>query len=234
MATSNQVIRALRDSIQSRLPWDFAAFKRVQFLNNTVRGKILSFLLLTGIIFACSPLPHLNVTYRLPFKTDELKGKTVYLDFQDDRDVEDIIGGGAKKEFAGFSGNISYSLARGNEEGFKIGVFEIPALFKEVFKKRLEYLGITVTPEKRKEQVALVIVLKELVLDLFKRKWMVKMGYEARLVIDGEALSIQTISGQAERLKVVGTKQADIVLTELFTDLVNRLDIPRLFQKGGF
>jgi hypothetical protein len=79
----------------------------------------------------------------------------------------------------------------------------------------------------------MVIVLKEMVLDLFNRKWMVSIGYEAQLVKHGKAISKQMINGQAERLKVIGRKQADMVLTELFTDVVNRLDVPRLFQKAG-
>jgi hypothetical protein len=39
-------------------------------------------------------------------------------------------------------------------------------------------------------------------------------------------------SGEAERLKTVGHGAADKVMSELFTDTVNRLDIRRLFERS--
>jgi hypothetical protein len=59
------------------------------------------------------------------------------------------------------------------------------------------------------------------------------MGFEARLMKEGELLASQTISGQAERLKVLGRRDADKVMGEIFSDVVNRLDVPRLFQQAG-
>ena len=81
-------------------------------------------LLLTAMI-SCATIPHLNVEYRLPPKSDELKGKKVSLVFEDRRAVKDILGKGAQKDFKNFSGNISYSLARGKEKGFKIGLYTV-------------------------------------------------------------------------------------------------------------
>jgi hypothetical protein len=40
------------------------------------------------------------------------------------------------------------------------------------------------------------------------------------------------ISGQGERVKLVGKGDADKVMGEVFEDLVNRLDLPRLFQQA--
>ena len=94
-------------------------------------------------------------------------------------------------------------------------------------------MGIEVIPEREKGETELVIVLKDLLLDLIDRKWVATMEYEARLVKDQKILIKQTITGQAERLKLIGRGQADVVMGEIFTDMVNRLNVPRLFQQAS-
>lgn len=200
---------------------------------NQARGYGLCILPLMILLFSCSPLPHLNVNYRLPQQTDALKGKEVFLAVEDMRTVREILGKGARKEFESFSGNISFSVARGSDSGFKIGVYDLPSLYREAFKKRLENSGVDVVTETREGQVALRIVIQDFNLDLVGRKWKVQMGYEGSLIKDGNVLAKQMISGEAERLKVVGRGQADAVLGEIFTDTMNRLDLNRLFQQAG-
>jgi len=206
--------------------------KEMKKINQAWRHYMVILLLLTAMI-SCATIPHLNVEYRLPPKSDELKGKKVSLVFEDRRAVKDILGKGAQKDFKNFSGNISYSLARGKEKGFKIGLYTIPSLLMEVFKLRLENLGIEVVSEGEKDETAIVIVLKDLILDLINRKWVVTMDYEAGLVRDQKILARQMISGQGERLKLVGRGQADVVMGEIFTDMVNRLNVARLFQQAS-
>ena len=91
-----------------------------------------------------------------------LKGKRVFLSLRDQRSDERIIGRGALKEFEGFSGNVSFSIARGADEGFKMGLYEPPALFLEAFKKRLEEAGIQVLTTGEKGEAEMVIFLKSL------------------------------------------------------------------------
>lgn len=193
----------------------------------------VGFLLLLTAMISCATISHLNVEYRLPPPSDELKGKKVSFVFEDSRKVKDIFGKGAQEDFKNFSGNISYSLARGKEKGFKIGLYTIPALFREVFKLRLENLGMEVVSKREKNETAIVIVLKKLILDLIDRKWVVTMEYEAQLVKDQKILARQVITGQAERLKLIGRGQADVVMGEIFTDMVNRLNVGRLFQQAS-
>ncbi len=94
-------------------------------------------------------------------------------------------------------------------------------------------MGVEVIPERKKDQIEVVIVLKKFLLDLIGRNWVVTMDYEARLVKDERVAAKQMINGQAERVKLLGRKQADIVLGEIFTDMVNRLDVGRLFLQAG-
>ena len=204
----------------------------MKITNKAVRCFMGIFFVLP-VMLSCAGVPELKVNYRLPPKSDELKGKRVFLGFEDTRTTKDILGRGAQKEFIGFSGNVSFSLARDKEKGFRMGSYDIPSLFMETFKRRLKILGIEVLPEKKGGQTGVVIVLEDFLLDLIGRKWVATMGYEARLVKDEKVLAKQMISGQAERLRLMGRGQADVVMGDIFTDLVNRLDLGKLFQQAG-
>jgi len=185
------------------------------------------------LMVSCTKIQYIQVDYRLPPEKVDLKGKKVLLTFQDNRNPKDIVGAGAKSDYKNFSKNFSYSLARGTDKGFKIGVFDLPDLFMEAFTNRLENSGLTVLKEKGGEDVELVIVLNEFLLDLVNRTWKFSMAYEARLMKEGELRTKQMKSGEGERLKLLGRKEADIVVGETFTDMVNQLDVERLFQQGG-
>lgn len=185
------------------------------------------------LINSCATIPHLNIDYRLPEKTDFLQGSRVFLSFVDQRPVRDIIGEGAREDFEHFAGNITLSLARGDEQGFRMGIYEVPALFEVVFKKRLEALGVEVVKKRQDAEAELAIVLNAFLLDLTGRKWTAAMDYEARLNNPDGTQAKQTVSGKAERQKLVGRKQADKMMGEFFTDMINRLDVPRLFKQAG-
>jgi hypothetical protein len=190
-------------------------------------------LVLGVFITSCGTIPHLNIDYRLPEKTHSLEGSRVFLSFVDQRPVRDIIGEGAREDFRNFAGNITLSLARANEQGFRMGVYEVPSLFEAVFKKRLEALGIEVLKQKQGTEAELSIVLNAFLLDLTDGKWTATMDYEARLNNPDGNIAKQMVSGKAERQKLVGRKQADKMMGGFFTDMINRLDVPRLFKQAG-
>ncbi len=203
---------------------------------NTSRCFVGILFLLIGAV-SCATVPELKINYRLPPKSRALESKRIVVGFEDARASKDLMGRGAKKEYKNFTGNITYSLARDDEPGFRRGAYKVPSLFKDVFQRRLRYLGAEVVPDKEYADVELRVVLKELLLDLVKedlvkKKWTVAMSYEAQIIQNGEVLASQKISGQGERVKVVGKRDADKVMGEVFEDLVNRLDVPRLFQQA--
>lgn len=195
------------------------------------RGAVL--LMIFGLVGCAEALPRLNVTYRLPSTTGQARPTTVYLTVQDERRSQQIMGIGAREDFKGLPVSISLVVKRGEEEGHGVGLFELPMLLREGFLRRIEQAGLDVTSERISGQPEISIVLREFLLDLVDRKWRFAMGYEARLVKDGKVLSSQTISGNGERLKVYGHKQADQVVTEVFTDTLNQFNPGRLLQQAG-
>lgn len=186
-----------------------------------------------ALLLSCSAIPYLELEYRLPTKAETLKGKRVYVTVEDIRTNKDMIGEGAREEFENFSGNVSFSVARTSGPGTRVGIYDVPSLFKEGFIRRLQNEGVEVAPGAEKGTLQLTLVLERFLLDLTDREWTLKMAYELKLSRDGNVLSTQIVSGDGERLKLIGRDQADVLAGEVFTDLVNRADLNRLFRDAG-
>ena len=75
------------------------------------------------------------------------------------------------------------------------------------------------------------VEIKIFKIDLINRKWKANVSYETSLTADGKNIVKETVSGKAERVKLVGSKAAQEVVGDLFTDMINRLDINRLFDQ---
>jgi hypothetical protein len=196
-------------------------------------------MLIPGILFvlfftqACSSIAYIQLNDRLPAKANALEGRKVFLAVEDERKTKEFAGRGVKREFDNFSETLSYSVRKGTEPPLKLGLYDAPSLVKEAFRLRIENEGVEIVPEKKASQVELVFVLQEFSLDLIDRTWKVRLGYEARLVKNGAVLSKQFATGEAERLKIIGTEQADAVVGDLFADVMNRLNVAKLFRDAG-
>lgn len=194
------------------------------------RGTVV--LLVIGFI-GCAAIPRLNVTYKLPPSAGTTRSTPVYLTIQDERRSAEIMGVGARQDFGGTVDSISLAVKTTEGEGQGLGVFELPMLLKEGFSRRIERAGLDVSQERRSGQPEIAVVLKEFLLDLVDRKWRFVMAYEARLIKEGKVFASQSISGNGERLKLYGHKQADEIVTEVFTDTMNQFNPNRLFQQAG-
>ena len=190
---------------------------------------VLILLVLTG---ACSSKPFLIVHYQLPPPSKALEGRAVSLVVTDTRDNKAFLTDSAKKSLRGFNGTYSLVVLKDDGSGNLLGVYEIDALISESFKKRMHNLGMQVAPATDKPEYELEIRLKEFKLDLAGRKWIIKMSYQANLLKNGRILAMESVNGSAERLKVMGKSDAEKVLGELLTDMVNKLDLAKLFQQA--
>ena len=197
----------------------------------------VSALLLT--MLSCSTVPMLNINYKVLEKTNLLEGKRVLLEIRDSRQDKDIFGEGAKEDFQNASETISLSIAEGNEKGFKVGIFPLTDLMRQVFEERFKSLGISVVTDKNKtgEEPRIVIDLKafklELIKGTIKRTWKSSMIYGVEISSKGKVLTATTITGQSEKLKIIGRTDADSLVSDLVTDLVNRLDVQALLKQAG-
>lgn len=178
---------------------------------------------------SCSAIPRLQATYRLPVEEGALAGKKAFVSVEDLREDKRTLGEVAALKFVDSGGVISLSVAKRSGPGVIKGIFQPPALLKEALENRMKHEGIHVIREGA-ATTGLSVLLKSFFLDRVARNWKAAISYEARLMRDGEVVSSQLVSGEAERFDLIGVSNADVALSELLTDAVNRLDLSELFR----
>ena len=181
----------------------------------------------------CASKNYLVVNYQLPAEPVTVQDAEISLIFKDQRTDQILVTQSAKSALKDFSGNFTLIVASGNKNERLLGAFSLSSMMETLFRLRFENAGVRVAPQNESRPTAVEIVLKEFKLDLIKRKWVVHVTYQANLLEKDRFKGGQTISGNAERLRVVGSKDAEMIIGELLTDAVNRLNLDALFHPSG-
>ncbi len=198
--------------------------------NNTLNRLVLLVLITLPLAAGCASTSYIEVTYQLPAPQQNIDQKALALQVVDQRPTETIAGPNAKKELEYFTGLFSLYVARKGEKPMLLGAFDLTALFKEALKQRLETEGITILDQVTDAQPSVEIQITEFILDRDGKNWKAALAYKAVTSKAGQVLTNQTVSGSAERLKIVGTRDAEKLLGEIFSDMVNRLDPEKLLN----
>jgi hypothetical protein len=186
-------------------------------------------LILTG---ACSSKPFLIVNYQLPSPTDTLADKEVSQVIIDKRQSKAFLSESAQKSLREFDETFSLVVLKEDGSGNLLGIYEVDTLIDEIFKQRLINIGLQVSAPTGQTEYELEIKLEEFKLDLAGRKWILNMSYQANLLKNGRLRAVESVNGSAERLKVMAKSDAEKLLGELLTDMVNKLDLVKLFQQA--
>ncbi len=179
---------------------------------------------------ACASKNFLTVKYQLPPQTVERKEIKVALAVKDIREDPVIATKSAKMALKNFTEHFALIVAQENKNDKLVGAFGLSSMIKEIFKHRLENAGVIVSAEENSSIPRVEIVLKEFKIDLQNRKWVITMNYQANLVKQDRIVAGQTVTGTAERMRVVGSKDAEIIVGELVTDVANQLNVNELLQ----
>lgn len=187
-----------------------------------------------GLLMACAtPQTYLTVGFRVPVATGELAGQNVRLAVTDDRTRPDVLSPAAAGKLAGFRDRYQLIWMAGDEDRRPGGYHNLANLFRAAFERRLLQLGVAAVPGSKPEVPVLAVSIREFWVDLADRRWVAGIGYEAALSLaDGTRVS-ETITGSAERMRIVGREGLDELLADIFSTLINRADIRRLFEKAG-
>jgi uncharacterized lipoprotein YajG len=195
------------------------------------RTTAIAIVLFIGIMLSfCATKNFLTVKYQLPPQPAEQKEIRVALVVKDVREDRSIATKNARAALQNFTDHFALIVAQENKNDKLVGAFSPSSLLKEVFKQRLENAGIVVAAEEDPSTPVVEIVLKEFKLNLENRKWIVTMSYQANLIKQNAIVAGETITGSAERLRVIGSKDAEIVVGELISDVANRLNLKELLQ----
>jgi hypothetical protein len=195
-------------------------------------GKRLLMLMLTLGVIACAAYHDLKVRYRLPKASLALEGIQVGLTLEDARISKAIIGPGAEPEFKSFTGNITFSMDdAGGAEIFR-GQYDVMEMVKTAFVRRIEAEGISIVAPGGEGMMRLSVAVGELLLDLVEERWIARMDIRVCLEKDERLLATQAVTGEAERRHIIGRREAHRTVSEIFTDVVNRLDLQDLFKQA--
>ena len=199
---------------------------------NVKYPALICTLCLAGTFFlaSCATIPHLSLVYSLPQEGKAPSGKQVYVLVKDLRTDKRILGMGARKAFPEASEDIALFLAKGKGEGVRQGIYTPSDLLKEAFESRLRQKGIEVASDKS-SPIGVSLSLKSFLLDRVDRKWLAKMTCGVELLKEDRVVYSETLSGDAERYELVGKEQAEVILGEIFSEVLNRLDVDKMFEK---
>lgn len=195
------------------------------------RITAISIILFIGILSSsCASKNFLTVKYQLPPQAVERKEIKVALAVKDIREDPGIATKSAKMALKNFSEHFALIVAQENKKERLVGAFSLSSMIREIFKHRLENAGVVVAAEEDPLTPLVEIVLKEFKIDLQNRKWIITMNYQANLVKQNRIAGGETVTGSAERLRVVGSKDAEIIVGELVSDVANKLNLNELLQ----
>jgi len=194
--------------------------------------KMTMLLLVATLCFSCAKKSYIDVDYRLPTTADTLTGRTVFVETLDLRSDTEIFNKRAKEKFEHFTGLFSLSLEMPDNQQKVLGAYELPILFEVALKQRLQKLGVGIAATHSPSVPVFQININQFRINLIGQKWMADISYEASLTQDTQLVAREVVTGSAERLKVMGSGGAEKVIGEIFTDMINRLNIERLFQQA--
>lgn len=189
---------------------------------------LIALLLLTS----CAPRTYLAVNYHVPATARSLQGRQVRIEIKDMRSDSQIFTPAAAQHFKYFDNRYDLVAMEGRLS-IPLGQKDLQGLFQAAFKRRLEQLGADVVAPERGSAAIFRILIQEIRIGLQDHEWSAAIRYEADLVQDNRLAAREVVSGSAERTRIIGSEGADKALSDIFTDVINRLDIVKLFQRAN-
>jgi hypothetical protein len=195
------------------------------------RIRTISIILVVAVLSSfCASKNFLTVNYQLPRESVEPEGSRVVLRVKDLREDPSVVTPSAKKALKDFTGNFALIVVQENRKDRLVGAYSLSSMIREVFYQRLKNAGVQVVTDEDIGVPIVEIVLKEFKLDLVSRKWVITMNYQANLIKQNQFVAGEKITGSAERLRVVSGKNAELIIGDLVSDVVNRLNLNEFLQ----
>ena len=195
-------------------------------------GTLFVAAIILAMVAACAKPYHFYVKYDLPEPSSELKGQKVVLKVLDGRDTTDFLSEKARNEYSLWDGSFALFHTPKKPKG-EIQTYPLIGLIETAMKKRLETMGIEVVQEKMDATPLFELTLNRFQLDLRDRTWVSDVSYEVKLAKDNQKTGLEKVSAQAERTKIMGRGAGEILVGDIFTESINRLNIEKLFKNAG-
>ena len=200
--------------------------------NKSISGALLIATILLFMLAACAKPYHFYVKYDLPEQSPDLRGQKVVLKVLDGRESTDFLTQKAAAEFGLWDGKFAMYHTPKKPKG-DTDTYSLSGLIEAAMKKRLESLGINVVSGEMEGAPLFELTLNKFLLDLKNRTWVSDFSYEVKLTKDNRKTGREKVSGQAERTKVMGRGAGELLVGDILTESINRLNIDKLFKNAG-
>jgi hypothetical protein len=190
---------------------------------------LVSFLVATTLV-ACGGRSYMNVVYQLPEAYKGFPDQPVFLEVTDQRGEADIFTAEAKSAFRHFTGLFSLEVVGVNGSSQMAGAYDLAGLFEEALRERFRRQGVTLLDAPQADADRLVVTVETFRIDLKQHKWVADLGYAVALHKPSGTILTEKIRGNAERVKLMGKRDIEKVIGDIFSDSVNRLDLKRLLD----
>ena len=200
--------------------------------DKSIMGTLLAAVIIMLMLAACAKPYHFYVKYDAPESSVDLKGQAVNLQILDGRDSKNFLTEKAGIEFGLWDGRFALYHTPKKPKGY-IETYPLAGLIEATMKKRLETMGITVVEGKMDAAPLFELTLNTFFLDLNDRTWVSDFSYEVKLTLDNQKIGREMVSGQAERTKIMGRGAGEILVGDIFTESINKLNIQKLFKNAG-
>jgi len=184
------------------------------------------------IFTACAKPYHFYVKYNVPESMGQSLQNKVYLKVIDGRQTDNFLSEKARNEFDLWDGTFALYYSEKKPKS-AVDTYSLTALIRVIMTQRLGSKGILVSEQQSAGEAILEMTLKKLYLELKDRNWISDISFEVALSSDNMKTGRETVSGKAERTKFMGRGAGEILVSELLTDTINRLDIEKLFKNAG-
>jgi len=181
---------------------------------------------------ACAKPYHFYVKYDGPESMSQSFEKKVYLKVIDGRETKSFLSEAARNEFDLWDGTFALYYSEKKPKG-AVDTYTLTALIQTIMTQRLESKGIMVVDQESTGLPKLEMTLKRLALELQDRTWVSDISYDVKLSSDNMKTGRETVSGKAERTKLMGRGAGETLVSEILTDTINRLNIEKLFKNAG-
>jgi hypothetical protein len=209
-----------------------AMMKRIlPFVKNAAK-YVPIFVLTAFFLSACASRPYIKVNYQLPDKIPNTPAVTkIRLHVVDQRSDTDPLSVSARENLDNFHNSYMLILAPQGKDAPIEGIYDLKTLVETVFLKRLDQMGIQAVESDSPKIPELEVSLTNFRLDLKDHKWHFKMAYATKLVQDGNVIVTQNFSGETERVHVPGADDSGTAVSQIYTDVINQMDIAALLSK---
>jgi uncharacterized lipoprotein YajG len=178
----------------------------------------------------CASRYYLMVDYKLPPASEQLQGRALNLEVKDAREDTRVFTPAAARRFGAFRDNYQLTFVSGKDRT-SVGPRDLQGLFQDAFEKRLATEGARISQQP--DAPLILVTITSAQMDTQERKWIARISYTAELRIDNRMVTRETVAGNAERIRLVGTDNVDETMSDMVTEIINRLDIAKMLRQAS-